>query len=206
MSGSLGPMTSGGGQLAVVSSRSSPRPAETAGNRSGDSVIRKRGYSNRRLAKTMPQEPITFQSICSLLWRADSAPMIVQGNVHSAVSWQEVLEPVVARYERTRVRRYFRADAAFASPEVYECLEEHGFLYATRLPSDDVLEGETQHLLKRPWGDHLGSPLSGSMSFSIRQGAGIAPDGWWLKWSGTGESYSPEWASSWPICPLNLKV
>ena len=30
----------------------------------------------------------------------------------------------MARYERTGVRRYFRADAAFAKPEVYEYLEE----------------------------------------------------------------------------------
>jgi hypothetical protein len=63
-----------------------------------------------------------------------------------------VLEPIVARYERAGVRRYFRADAAFASPEVYEYLEEHGFLYAIRLPSNDVLEKEVQHLLKRPVG------------------------------------------------------
>lgn len=30
------------------------------------------------------------------------------GNVHSAHEWREVLEPVVARYEQARVRRYFR--------------------------------------------------------------------------------------------------
>ena len=29
-------------------------------------------------------------------------------------------DPIVARYVRTGVRRYFRADAAFAKPEVYE--------------------------------------------------------------------------------------
>jgi hypothetical protein len=35
------------------------------------------------------------------------------------------------------MRRYFRADAAFAQPEVYEYLEEHGFLHAmaSRFPS-----------------------------------------------------------------------
>ena len=30
--------------------------------------------------------------------------------------WREVLDPIVARYGRTGVRRYFRADAAFAKP------------------------------------------------------------------------------------------
>ena len=38
------------------------------------------------------------------------------GNVHSADGWKDVLEPVVARYRDSDVRRYFRADAAFANP------------------------------------------------------------------------------------------
>ena len=42
------------------------------------------------------------------------------GNVHSADGWRDVLEPVVSRY-RGRVKRlYFRGDAAFAIPEVYD--------------------------------------------------------------------------------------
>ncbi len=43
--------------------------------------------------------------------------------MHSAHEWGDVLEPVVARYRDRTVRRYFRADVAFASPEVYEFLE-----------------------------------------------------------------------------------
>jgi hypothetical protein len=39
------------------------------------------------------------------------------GNVHSAHGWRDVLEPVVARYRDRKRRRYFRGDAAFASPE-----------------------------------------------------------------------------------------
>jgi hypothetical protein len=38
------------------------------------------------------------------------------GNVHSAEGWRDVLEPVIARYRTTMKRRYFRADAGFASP------------------------------------------------------------------------------------------
>ena len=60
--------------------------------------------------------------------------MLRPGNVHSAHNWREVLDPIVARYGRTGVRRYFRADAAFAKPEVYEYLEERRVLYAIRLP------------------------------------------------------------------------
>src|SRR5450759_2765327 len=42
------------------------------------------------------------------------------GNVHSADGWKEVLDPVVARYRGKVSRIYFRADAGFANPEVYE--------------------------------------------------------------------------------------
>jgi Transposase DDE domain group 1 len=45
------------------------------------------------------------------------------GNVHSADGWRAVLEPVVARYRGTVKRLYFRGDAAFANPEIYEFLE-----------------------------------------------------------------------------------
>jgi hypothetical protein len=41
------------------------------------------------------------------------------GNVHSADGWMDALEPVVARYRATDLLRYFRADVAFAKPEVY---------------------------------------------------------------------------------------
>ena len=49
------------------------------------------------------------------------------GNVHSADGWREVLEPVVARYRLKMKRRFFRGDAAFANPEVYEFLEAEGY-------------------------------------------------------------------------------
>src|SRR5262249_17213536 len=45
------------------------------------------------------------------------------GNVHSADGWEGVLKPVVERYQGKVSRIYFRADAAFAMPEVYEFLE-----------------------------------------------------------------------------------
>jgi hypothetical protein len=73
------------------------------------------------------------------------------GNVHSAAEWQDVLEPVVARY-RTVKRRYFRGDAAFANPEIYEFLEAEGYGYAIRLPTNPVLQGKIGYLLKRPVG------------------------------------------------------
>ena len=74
------------------------------------------------------------------------------GNVHSAEGWRAVLEPVIARY-RGRVKRlYFRGDAAFANPEVYEFLEAEGMGYAIRLPANRVLQDKIGYLLKRPVG------------------------------------------------------
>jgi hypothetical protein len=74
------------------------------------------------------------------------------GNVHSAEGWREELEPVVARYRGKLKRRYFRADAAFASPEVYTFLEAESFRYAIRLPANAVLQRRIAHLLKLPVG------------------------------------------------------
>jgi hypothetical protein len=46
------------------------------------------------------------------------------------------LEPVVARYRSIAKRLYFRADAAFANPEIYEFLEGEGIGYTVRLPAN----------------------------------------------------------------------
>src|ERR671927_533309 len=74
------------------------------------------------------------------------------GNVHSAEGWRAVLEPVIARDLDRVKRRYFRADAAFASPEVYECLEAEDYGYVIRLPANAVLQKRIAYLLKRPVG------------------------------------------------------
>jgi hypothetical protein len=81
------------------------------------------------------------------------------GNVHSAEGWREALEPIFKRHGKTGVRLYFRADAAFAKPEVYIYLEEHSFLYAIRLPVNDILEQEIKHLLERPEGELPEKPV-----------------------------------------------
>jgi Transposase DDE domain group 1 len=74
------------------------------------------------------------------------------GNVHSADGWRAVLAPVIARYRRTVKRLYFRGDAAFANPEMYEFLEAEGIGYTIRLPANRVLQERIGYLLKRPVG------------------------------------------------------
>jgi Transposase DDE domain group 1 len=74
------------------------------------------------------------------------------GNVHSADGWRAVLEPVIARYRSTVKRVYFRGDAAFANPDMYEFLEAEGIGYTIRLPANTVLQNRIGYLLKRPIG------------------------------------------------------
>ncbi|HZA23613.1 MAG TPA: IS1380 family transposase [Dehalococcoidia bacterium] len=72
------------------------------------------------------------------------------GNVHSADGWQEFIEPIVERHLKAAVRLLFRADAAFAKPEIYEYLERRSIGYAIRLRANEVLQREIAHLLVRP--------------------------------------------------------
>ena len=97
--------------------------------------------------------------------------MLRPGNVHSADGWRELLSPIAARYERAGVRRYFRADAAFARPEVYECLEAHSFLYAIRLPANDVVQREIDFLLTRPVGRPPKRPIIFYYDFRYQAGS-----------------------------------
>lgn len=74
------------------------------------------------------------------------------GNVHSADGWESVLKPVLARYKGRVSRIYFRGDAGFANPEIYDYLEAEGLKYAIRLPTNRVLQERIAHLLTRPVG------------------------------------------------------
>jgi hypothetical protein len=78
--------------------------------------------------------------------------MLREGNAHSADNRRAVLEPVVARYRQSLLDLYFRGDAAFARPEIYDYLEGGRSLYAIRLPINEVLQREIKHLTTRPLG------------------------------------------------------
>jgi hypothetical protein len=93
------------------------------------------------------------------------------GNVHSADGWRDVLAPVVERYRERDLRRYFRGDAAFASPDIYEFLEAGGFLYAIRLPKNPILQESIGHLLTRPVGRPPNHVRRYYASFSYQAGS-----------------------------------
>ncbi|NIV48426.1 MAG: transposase, partial [Gammaproteobacteria bacterium] len=94
--------------------------------------------------------------------------MLREGNVASAHEWRAVLEPVVESYRSQDVPIYFRADAAFAMPAVYEYLEENEVLYAIRIKANAVLERHIEHLLRRRVGRPSKRPEVHYASFEYR--------------------------------------
>jgi hypothetical protein len=87
------------------------------------------------------------------------------GNVHSAEGWEELLLPEIERQQRRGKEVVFRADAAFAKPEIYEALEERQVKYVIRLPANDNLERKVAQLLKRPVGRPSYKPVVRYRSF-----------------------------------------
>jgi hypothetical protein len=60
--------------------------------------------------------------------------------------------PVIERYRGLNIPKFFRGDAAFAIPGLYQLLEQEGYGYTIRIKSNAVLEREIGHLLTRPVG------------------------------------------------------
>ena len=106
-----------------------------------------------------------FESTCYpplLLFNREGdclAAKLRPGNVHSGEGWEEVLLPDIERQQQMGKEVVFRADAAFAKPEVYEALEARGVKYAIRIPANDSLERDIAELLPRPVGRPSQKPL-----------------------------------------------
>ena len=94
--------------------------------------------------------------------------LLRSGNVASADDWPTVLEPVIERYRGVDIPKFFRGDAAFAIPQLYERLEAEGYQYAIRLKENAVLERHIQHLLTRPVGRPPKQPQRVYHSFEYR--------------------------------------
>ena len=86
-------------------------------------------------------------------------------NVHSAEGWQELLLPEIERQQTLGKEMVFRADAAFAKPELYEALEEREMKYAIRLPANDNLQRNLAELLTQPVGRPSYKPVFRYKSF-----------------------------------------
>ena len=86
-----------------------------------------------------------------------------------------MLKPVVVRYKRRKVGLYFRGDAAFASPEIYDYLEAEGFWYTIRLPKNQILQESICYLLTRPVGRPPNHVRRYYASFSYQAGSWERP-------------------------------
>jgi len=112
-----------------------------------------------------------FESTCYhplLLFNREGdclAAKLRPGNVHSAEGWEELLLPEIECQQQQGKEVVFRADAAFAKPELYEALEERDVKYAIRLPANDNLERDIAELLTRPVGRPSYKPVVWFKSF-----------------------------------------
>ena len=94
--------------------------------------------------------------------------LLREGNVHSADDWRSVLIPVIERYRDLDQPKFFRADAAFAIPDLYELLETEGYRYAIRLKANAVLSERIRGLIKRPVGRPSCKPIIAYSSFQYQ--------------------------------------
>ena len=94
--------------------------------------------------------------------------LLRKGNVHSADDWRSVLEPVVVRYRDKAIRKFFRGDAAFARPGVYEFLEAERYRYAIRLPANARLYRRVKNLIESPPDSPVKELITFSATFSYR--------------------------------------
>jgi hypothetical protein len=112
-----------------------------------------------------------FESTCYhplLLFNREGdclAAKLRSGNVHSADDWEELLLPEIERQQKLGKEVVFRADAAFAKPEIYEALEARGVKYAVCIPANDGLERDIAELLTRPVGRSSHKPVAWYKSF-----------------------------------------
>jgi hypothetical protein len=112
-----------------------------------------------------------FESTCYhplLLFNREGdcvAAKLRPGNVHSADGWEEMLLAEIERQQKAGKEVVFRADAAFAKPEIYEALEARGVKYAIRIPANDSLERDIAELLTRPVGRPSYKPVVRYKSF-----------------------------------------
>jgi hypothetical protein len=112
-----------------------------------------------------------FESTCYhplLLFNRDGdclAAKLRPGNAHSADDWEELLLPEIERQQKLGKEVVFRADAAFAKPEIYEALESRSVKYAIRIPANENLERDVGELLPRPVGRPSHKPIVWYKSF-----------------------------------------
>ena len=83
--------------------------------------------------------------------------------------------PEIERQQGEGKRLTFRADAAFAKPEIYEALEDRVVDYVIRIPANKKLEWEIADILFRPPGRPSAKPLVRYKSFRYQAKSWTTP-------------------------------
>ncbi len=86
-----------------------------------------------------------------------------------------MLLPEIERQQAEGKHVTFRADAAFAKPEIYEALEQRGVDYVIRMPANKNLELEIEDILFRPPGRPSAKPLVRYKSFRYQAASWSKP-------------------------------
>ena len=149
--------------------------------------------ANRKARPTtaISAAPAIIRCSCSTssatLNAAPCAPATSTAPMTGALCWSRWWRDTGTRTKR----RFFRGDAAFALPDLYEFLEAEGYKYTIRLKANAVLQGHIAHLLKRPVGRPPEVMCSGSTPASaIRPDHGAGSAGWSPRSNGIpGELY-----------------
>ena len=97
--------------------------------------------------------------------------------MHSADDWDTLLLPEIDRQQAEGKRVAFRADAAFAKPEIYDALEQRDVDYAIRMPANKSVELEIEDICFVYRDGRAVSPWCATRVFAIRRRAGLHPDG-----------------------------
>ena len=95
--------------------------------------------------------------------------------MHSADDCDELLVPEIERQQAEGTHVAFRADAAFAKPEIYDALEKRDVAYAIRMPANENLEWAIAELLVPAPGRPSHKPLVRYKSFQYQAGSWTQP-------------------------------
>lgn len=98
--------------------------------------------------------PCLFQSYGDI-----ELALLCNGNIHSSDDWNNVLEPIIVRYQNENLIHYFRGDAVFANPDIYRLLKTEEYFYVIRLKGNNILQDHIEHLLTRPVGHLPKNPI-----------------------------------------------
>lgn len=116
--------------------------------------------------------------------------------VHSADDWEDLLLPGNRAPTEACTEVVFRADAAFAKPEIYEVLEERSVKCAIRIPSNENPERNDHRTVDatrrqtEPTSQWSGTRVSCARRDGRRRGES------WRRWSFTSGSCFLTWGSS----------